>query len=255
MSTHERQQAILDLIADAGRVTVAALAARFGVSDDTVRRDLQALADDGVLQKTHGGAVALDVPAMARVPRQRVLAPVKQALGAALAATVTPGQILMLDAGDTLLAVARALPDVALTVITPSLDIAVLLGARPRIRLVLAGGEWCARQRLFHGEAAEALIASCRADVAVLGACAVDVQGGLTATDAADARLKRLMLASAGTRVLVADHSKFERRQPWAVAPLADFDHLYTDRPVALPPTGGPAPAITVVTPPQELTP
>ena len=244
MFTHERQQAILDLLADAGRVTVSALSARFEVSDDTIRRDLQALADDGVLQKTHGGAVALDVPAMARAPRNRVLAPIKQALGIAVVATLESGQTVFLDAGETVLSVARALPDLPFTVITHSLDVAVLLSGRGKIRLILAGGEWSSRQRLFHGSAAEALITGCRADVAILGACAIDPVQGVTATDAGDAAIKRAMFGAAARRILVADHSKLAGCQPWFVAPLSGFDAFYTDRALALP---GPRPELHLI--------
>jgi len=241
MNTAERQQTIVDLLAQEGRVTVLALAGRLGVSDDTVRRDLQALAEVGVLQKVHGGAVALDVPSMGRIPRRRVLGPVKQALGRAAAALVVPGMTLMLDAGDTVLAVAEALPDVELTVITHSLDAALVLSDRPRVRLILGGGVWNPRQRLFEGPAAEDLVASCRADLAFLGACSVDPVRGVTATDAGDAQIKRAMVASSHRTVLVADHTKLTSTQAWFVAPLSSFSLFFTDRPLAL---SGPAPEV-----------
>lgn len=233
MTTAERQQAIVDCLADRGRVSVSELAHRFTVSDDTVRRDLQTLADGGVLQKVHGGAIALDVPSMGRGPRRRVLAPVKRALGAAAAGLVTAGMTVMLDAGETVWAVAEALPEVPLTVITHSLDIAGLLADRPRIRLIVAGGLWNPRQRLFEGAAAEALVASCRADLAFLGACAIDAVRGVTATDAGDAAIKRAMIAASARRILVADHTKIAGLQPWFVAPLASFEVFFTDRPPA----------------------
>jgi len=243
MFTHQRQQLLLDHLAEQGSASVAALAARFGVSDDTIRRDLRALAGQGVLQQTHGGAIALDVPRMDRQPRARILGAVKQRLALAVAAAVRPGQTLMLDAGMTLLAVARALPEVPLTVITHSLDLANALCDRPRIRLVLAGGEWDARQRLFGGASAARAVAEHRADLAILGACAVHPDLGVTASGAADAEVKRAMLACAAQAWLVADHTKFGAHQPCFVAPLDAFHRLFTDRPVSF---ATPRPAVTV---------
>lgn len=229
MNTVERQQALVDWLADRGRASVAELAARFGVSDDTVRRDLAALSEEGVVQKVHGGAVALDVPSMGRPGRSRVLAPVKWALGQAAAALVEPGMTLMLDTGDTVLAVALSLPEGPLTVVTPSLDVAQALAPRADITLVLAGGVWNPRHRLFEGPLAEAQIAACRADLAFLGACSLDPVG-VTATEAGDAQVKRALVAASGRRVLVADHTKWSGTRPWFVAPLSSFELLFTDR-------------------------
>lgn len=234
MTSAERQQAMVDCLAAEGRLTVTELARRFEVSDDTIRRDLQALSAEGVVSKVHGAAVALDVPAMAKAARHRVLAPVKQSLGRAAAALVRPGMTLMLDAGETILAVAFALPAVPLTVITHSLDVAMVLSTRAEVRLILGGGVWNHRQRLFEGPSVEAMVASCRADLAFLGACSIDPVRGVTATDAPDAEIKRAMLTFSRAKILVADHTKWAAIQPWFVAPLSSFDCFFTDRPVSL---------------------
>jgi len=164
-------------------------------------------------------------------------------LGRAAAEAVQPGMTVMLDAGDSVLAVAQALPDVDLTVVTHSLDIATLLSARPRVRLILAGGLWNPRQRLFEGPQARALVASCRADLAFLGACSVDFDRGVSATDLGDAEVKRAMVSASLRKVLVADHTKLATVQPWFVAPLSSFDLFVTDRPVAW---SGQGPAVCI---------
>lgn len=243
MTTAQRHQAIIDLLAAEGRITVTNLAVRLEVSDDTVRRDLSVLQSEGVLSKVHGAAVALDVPSMAKGPRGRVLGPVKRALGASAAALVRPGMTLMLDAGQTMVALAAALPDFELTVITHSLDAAVVLAERPLVRLIVVGGVWNRRQRLFEGPSAEAAVASCRADLAFLGACSIDLVKGVTATDAGDAEVKRAMIAASARRILVADHTKVVGIQPWFVAPLSSFELFLTDRPVAFP---GPGPEVRI---------
>jgi DeoR family transcriptional regulator, glycerol-3-phosphate regulon repressor len=234
MFSQERQRLILTALADEGRVRVPALAARLNVSDDTVRRDLRALAEQGVLQKTHGGAVALDVPRMTRDVRARILPEAKVMIGRAAADRIEPHQTIMLDAGQTVLEVARNLPAVPLIVITHSLDIALSLAERADIRLVLAGGEWDARQRLFRGFATQRMIGSYRADLAIMGACAIHPDLGVTASDEADAAIKQAMLQASARKILVADHTKLDRQEPHFVAPIEAFDELITDRAMAL---------------------
>ncbi|BCL77254.1 DeoR family transcriptional regulator [Jeongeupia sp. HS-3] len=235
MFTHERQQRIVALLADQGRASVADLATTLAVSDDTIRRDLNTLAALGLLQKTHGGALSLDVPNMRRGARAAVLPEVKQALGRRVAALVTPGQTLMLDAGNSLLAVAQALPDVPLTVITHSLDIAQLLSEREQVKLILLGGEWDASQRLFRGATMLAMAQQYRADLAIMGACAIHPTLGVTASDESDGAIKRAFIAGSARSWLVSDHSKFGEHAPYAVAPLDAFERIFTDRDPQLP--------------------
>src|SRR4030095_15464927 len=168
MFTQERQQLILSLLSDQGRLTVSELAARLDVSDDTVRRDLRALSNRGFLQKVHGGAVALDVPRMDRLPRTQLMADVKVRLGAAVISRIESGQTIMLDAGHTTLEVARSLPQLPLTVITHALDIAQCLSEHPTVKLILAGGEWDPRERLFCGTATPRMVCMYRSAISIL---------------------------------------------------------------------------------------
>lgn len=234
-----RHQALLRHLSRTGQASVAELAAALEVSDDTVRRDLNQLAARGLLVKNHGGALLADVHALAREAREQLLPDLKSALGRAVAAAVTAalpaGGTLMLDAGSTLLAVAQALPGPH-TVITHSLDIAHALAGRSDIRLVLAGGEWDSRQRLFSGELTVDGIRRYRADLAILGACALHDRHGLTASEAGDASVKRAMIDCSEQHWLVTDHLKFQRCAPHAVAPLAAFARLFSDQAFACDP-------------------
>jgi len=225
-----RQRYLLDLLSERGQAAVADLASTIGVSVDTVRRDLADLQRQGLAQKNHGGAIALDPPEMNRQARGALLPHTKQRLGRAVAAQIPPGSTLMLDAGSTLLAVARELRGPA-TVITASLDIAQCLSDRPDIQLILLGGQWDARQRLFAGSATLALLERYRADIALLGVCAVHAQLGLSASEEADAAVKRAMLAASGEHWLVTDHMKLDRCEPHRVAELAQIQRIFTDRP------------------------
>lgn len=119
-----------------------------------------------------------------------------------------------------------------LTVITASLDIAQLFSDRADIQLILLGGQWDSKQRLFAGSAT-ALVTRYRADIAILGACALHAGLGLSASQEADADVKRAMLAASAEHWLVADHTKLNRCEPWRVAGLSDIHHLFLDRPWA----------------------
>ncbi|MGK3606306.1 DeoR/GlpR family DNA-binding transcription regulator, partial [Klebsiella variicola] len=143
-----RQKHILDRLSENGQLSISELVEGLQVSADTIRRDLSELEKQGVLQKSHGGAIALNVPAMTRQGRNALLPQTKQRLGQQVAARIPLGSTLFLDAGSTVLAVAAQLKG-PMTVITPSLDIAQLFSDRTDIQLILLGGQWDSYQRLF----------------------------------------------------------------------------------------------------------
>lgn len=225
-----RHRALLQHLANTGQAGILELATALGVSDDTIRRDLKHLEAQGLLTRSHGGAVLADMHALPRTARDAVLPEIKDALGRAVADAIPPGVSLMLDAGSTLLAVARALRGPH-RVVTHSLDVAQALCNRPEITLVVAGGEWDARQRLFRGAATVETVRRYRVDLSILGACALHPSHGLTATEAGDAEVKRSMLACSSEHWLATDHLKFDTLAPHAVAPLDDFTRLFCDQP------------------------
>lgn len=233
----ERQQRIAQALGSRGRVEVATLAAEFGVSEDTVRRDLRQLAARGLLLKTHGGAVA---PSMLMPAVQRLtLAPAaKQAIALRALQQVQAHQTLFLDGGSTVLALAQALRNGQdaprpLTVVTHALDVALALADEAQITLVLAGGQWQPHARIFTGAAAEDCLLRYRADIAFLGACGMHPRTGLTAGRADEAPLKRAMLQGAAWRLVLSDHSKLHLVGPHAVASADEVDEVITDAPVA----------------------
>jgi DeoR/GlpR family transcriptional regulator of sugar metabolism len=229
----ERRKGILDLLTQDGRVEVITLAARFKTSEDTIRRDLRDLAAQGFLQKTHGGAVALDMPNLAWEARSQLLPAAKVLIGRAAAALVEPGQTLLLDAGLTVLEMSRQITAEPLRVITNSLDIAQAFSGRPQVSLTVAGGEWSAKDRHLSGEQTVRAIAAVRADWTFVGTCAVHPQAGVTVREEADAAVKRAMIASGLRVVLLADHAKFGQVAPHLVAPIESLHTVVSDRPVA----------------------
>jgi DeoR/GlpR family transcriptional regulator of sugar metabolism len=229
----ERQRDIARQLKEVGRVEVAALAMAYNVSEDSVRRDLQALAARGLVQKTHGGAIALQPGALPMGQRLEVQMDTKNAIALAAAAHVESNQSLFVDSGSTALAFARALcaPGAPrpLAVFTASLDVALLMSGEAHVTLRLAGGEWSPSTRAFLGDAAVDGARSWRADWAFIGACAVHPRLGLSAVEVHDALIKRAMLEGAAQRVLLCDSSKFDMVQSYAVATLDQIDRVISD--------------------------
>jgi DeoR/GlpR family transcriptional regulator of sugar metabolism len=229
----ERQARIAETLREAGRVEVAGLARTFGVSEDTVRRDLRLLAARGLMQKTHGGAVALFSNALPMSQRLDVRPGPKRAIARAAAGRVLAHQTLFIDGGSTTLALAQGLAEPGaprpLTVITAAFDVAALFAADPTVHLILAGGTWSFESREFFGEQAQATIRAHRADWAFLGACALHPRAGLTSTLKGDAQVKRAMIESARTATVAADSTKHDLVSPYAVAELREIDLVISD--------------------------
>ncbi|MEH0885264.1 DeoR/GlpR family DNA-binding transcription regulator [Enterobacter sp. UNJFSC 003] len=227
-----RQKYVLEIISEQGQASITELAETLQVSTDTIRRDLTDLENQGLAQKNHGGAIALNLSAMNRQGRNTLLPEAKQRLGKGVAQNVPAGSTLFLDAGSTVLAVATFLKG-PLTVITSSLDIAQHFSDRDDIELILLGGKWDQKQRLFAGSATLSLLSRYRADIAILGACAIHAELGLSASKEDDADVKRTMLASSHEHWIVADHLKLNHCEPHRVCGLTDIHQLYLDRPWA----------------------
>ena len=212
-----RQKYLIEILSEKGQITISELVDRLQVSADTLRRDLS-------------GAIALNLSAMNRQNRNTLLPDTKKRLGKMVAEKIPGGSTLFLDAGSTVLAVATQIQG-PMTVITPSLDIAQHFSTRADIQLILLGGKWDMQQRLFAGSATVSLLERYRADIAVLGTCALHADLGLSASQEADAEVKRAMLAASAEHWLVADHMKLNHCEPWLVAGLADIHQLFLDRP------------------------
>ncbi len=231
MFTQERQNQILAELQQAGRVEVAALAQRHGVSEHTIRRDLGVLEQRGHLQKAHGGAVALDTPHLDWIGRAGALPEAKDRIGQIAAALIMPGQTLFLDAGSTTLAFARRLTVRPVTVITNSLDIAAILEAEADVALIVTGGIWDRVSRSFHGTAARETVCRYRADWTILGTCALHQHAGATAIQESEAAMKREMAAAGLHTMVLADHSKRDIVVAHAVLTPAQIGTLVTDHP------------------------
>jgi DeoR family fructose operon transcriptional repressor len=230
----ERQHAIATLVADRGRVSVAAVAEQFGVTTETVRRDLAVLERGGMLRRVHGGAVPTGALALAEpglVERHGTRTEQKRKIAAA-ALDLLPGLdgSLVLDGGTTTAALAELLPgDRRLLAVTQSVPIAARLSAAHGITLHLVGGRVRGVTQCAVGETALRTLAELRVDVAFLGANGMTAAHGFTTPDEAEASVKRAIIRAAQRVVVLADSSKLGREHLMRFAALDEVDVLVTD--------------------------
>src|SRR6266704_588579 len=179
--TEERRERILTTLRRDGRVLAADLSKTLGVSDDTIRRDLDALAQMGQLQRVHGGALRRAHLNEDYTARQADEAIAKQSIAQATAALIRPGQIVILDGGTTALAVAQHLPKLLeATVITTSPPVAVALAAHPGIEVITIGGRLYRYAMVAVGASTVAELRGIRADLCILGVLALHPEVGIS---------------------------------------------------------------------------
>jgi DeoR/GlpR family transcriptional regulator of sugar metabolism len=234
MLAQQRQAAILDIVRRHGGAKVSQLVRQFGVSDMTIRRDLEVLADRGLVDKVHGGATvagpgSTEEPGFdAKSVRQRSE---KAAIAARAARLVEPGTAIALSAGTTTAALAAHLAEVpALTIVTNSVPVADVLyrAGRADQTVVLTGGVRTPSDALA-GPVAEAAISTLNVDVLFLGVHGMSPRTGFTTPNLMEAGTNRLLVTAARRLVVLADHTKWETVGIATIAPIEDADVLITD--------------------------
>ncbi|MEV1143712.1 DeoR/GlpR family DNA-binding transcription regulator [Micromonospora sp. NPDC049799] len=234
MLAQQRQTAILNRVRATGGVRVTELAAEFGVSDMTIRRDLDVLHDRGLLAKVHGGATvtgpgSTDEPGF-RAKSVRQLAE-KAAIAHRAAELVRPGAAIALSAGTTTAELARRLVDVpGLTVVTNSLPVAEILHAsgRPDQTVILTGGVRTPSDALV-GPLAVGAIRSLHLDLLFLGVHGITERAGFTTPNLMEAETDRALVAAADRLVVLADHTKWGTVGISSIVELAAAHVLVTD--------------------------
>ena len=226
-----RLRSIVGVIDDNGAVGVDDLAELLGVSAATIRRDLARLADQGVITRSHGGAMradaGLEVPISYR--RGTALAQ-KRRIAVAAATLINEGAIVGITGGTTTMEVARALTPVRkLTVVTNALNVGMQLARHGNIRLVLTGGVCRTASFEMSGPIAESTLSGYNLDVAFVGVDGIDVDAGCTTHDDAEARANAALVKIARHTVIVADSSKIGRVTFASICPLDLVDQLITD--------------------------
>ena len=232
MSNADRHGMIAQAVRESGRTTVQELAELTGASEMTIRRDLDTLAAQGVLERVRGGARTLllrgDEPPFALRTHEAVDA--KRRIAAEVSSLIADGETVLLDSGTTCLELAHLLRRRPVTVMPLSLQAIHVLGEGPgRATLMVPGGQPRAAEGALTGPLTLASLAALRFDTAVMGCCGLSAADGLTAYDLPDAAVKRAALASARRTIVVTDGAKFTRTALAAVAPASAVDVVITD--------------------------
>lgn len=227
---NQRQERILDQLRGGDRVEVAVLAQELHTSEVTVRRDLDLLAETGVLRRVHGGAVSLlrgeELPFALR---EIEAGDAKVRMARLVSGLIGDGETVLVDSGTSGLAIARALAGRRLTVVPLSLPAANVVSSSPETTLIFPGGTMRPGEGALTGPLTEATLQLLRVDTAVIACCGLSVADGITAYDVAEAAVKRVAMRSAHRRIVVAEAAKFSRTALAVVGPLAEFDVLVTD--------------------------
>ena len=232
LTPNPRQAGVLRTVREQGSVTVEALAERFGVTLQTVRRDVKRLAEAGLLARFHGGVrlPASTTENIAYRARQALNDDAKRRIARAVAAQVPAGCSLILNIGTTVEAVARELlGHRGLRVITNNLNVAAILSDNPDCEVIVAGGLVRSRDRGIIGEATVEFIGQFRVDIGLIGISGIEADGSLRDFDYREVKVAQAIIRASRQVWLVADHSKFNRPAMVEMGRLDQVDTLFTD--------------------------
>lgn len=234
MSQTIRHPEILGLARRDGKVTVEHLATHFGVTLQTIRRDLSDLADAGRLERVHGGAV---LPSgtinIGYEDRRGINAEGKSAIARACAAQIPEDSAIFLNIGTSTEAVAAELVHHRnLLVVTNNMNVANILAQNRECDVIVTGGTLRKSDGGLIGDITKASILQFKFDIGIIGCSAIDADGDILDFDVQEVGVSQAILMRSRRRVLVADHSKFKRTAPARIASLSEIDTFFTDRPL-----------------------
>lgn len=228
----ERHQQILNKLKQEGQVNVLELCDKLSVSSVTIRKDLKLLEDKGLLFRTHGGATAHNPYTTDRSvnEKEQIQSAEKMRIGAAAASLLLPNDSILIASGTTVLALARNIqPKVNLTVITPSLNIALELNHHPDIEVMQLGGVLRKSSSSVTGPYAESILADFSCSKLFLGVDGIDLDFGLSTTNVMEAHLNRQMIKVSQKTIVLADSTKFGKRGFGKICGFEDIDQIITD--------------------------
>jgi DeoR/GlpR family transcriptional regulator of sugar metabolism len=231
MLTTRRRQQILSILKQQGQVIAKEVSNAMGVSEDTIRRDLREMAQEGLLQRVHGGALPAS-PAIADFAgRERITPDGKVAIGRAAASMIQPGQVVILDGGTTARELARHIPlELKATIITHSPTIALELVNHPNIEVILIGGRLFKHSVVAVGAAAIEAISQIHADTYFMGVTGIHPKTGLTTGNYEEAAVKRALSHAAAETIVLASSEKLNAASPYVVVSLAEISGIITEK-------------------------
>ncbi|MBP1969237.1 DeoR/GlpR family transcriptional regulator of sugar metabolism [Virgibacillus natechei] len=232
MLVAERQQKIVKLVNEKKSVRVNELSQLFSVTEETIRRDLEKLEVEKKLSRSHGGAISTTPSDSLEIPySEREITNVKEKNEIALEAIkqVVEGDKVILDASTTAWYMARALPDIALTVLTNSMKVAMELSSKKQITVMSTGGTLLTKSLSYVGPLAESSFDAYHVGKAFISCKGLHVDRGISESDERQARIKTKMIESADQVFIMIDHSKFGVQAFSHLKSLDVIDHIITD--------------------------
>lgn len=233
----QRRGKILDMLREDGHVKVTELAKIFGVTEVTIRQDLEKMELEHMLKRVYGGAVMVDtdrhVESLTVLNRNNL--PQKQAIAREALKRIHDGDTIILDSGSTTTEIANLLTKgyQNLNVITNAINIAIILGQNPGININVTGGEFKQPTLSLTGQRAADYFQGLHADKVFLATAGIDVNSGLTYPSMSDLPVKKAMIESSDKVYLVADSSKIGRSSFATLGPLSLVDDIITDNGVS----------------------
>jgi DeoR/GlpR family transcriptional regulator of sugar metabolism len=229
----ERRARIIEILNDEGKVTPPVLSERFGVSVDTIRRDLIHLENAGQLTKVHGGALPRSPATAPYLARKSQNSAAKTGIAKRTARLIQPGQVIFMDSGTTVEETARQLPaDLTATVVTASLPVATALAGHERIKVVMPGGTLDTASMTLRGSAMLGELSRVRADVCVLGVCSIDPDAGITCTDFDEAPIKQRLIENARKVIVPVTSDKLGTAASFAIGDVDCVDLIIVEKSV-----------------------
>jgi DeoR/GlpR family transcriptional regulator of sugar metabolism len=230
MLKEERQNLILERLRKNGKVLAAELSRHFGVSEDTIRRDLRELDEAGKMQRVHGGGLPHSPAIISFKERLKQSPAAKVAIARAAVKHIHNGQTIILDGGTTNLYVAQSLPpDLNATIVTNSPVIADTLSDHATVEVLLIGGRIFKKSRVTTGISTVAAFHAIRADVCFLGICSLHPEVGISTDLYEEAFVKEAMLRGSAEVFALAAAEKLGTASSYVVAPIASLTHLITE--------------------------
>lgn len=227
----ERYETIIQLVNERGSVRVAELSQICGVTEETIRRDLDRLERQGRLRRSHGGAVSLkeEQPEIPYFEREVTNVEQKKKIAAEAVAYVNEGDSIILDASSTAWYMASMIPNINLTVLTNSIKVALELSGKDKVEVLSTGGALTSRSLSYTGPLAERSLELYHVSKAFISCKGVNAEKGLSESNELQARLKQKMISLADQVFLLADYSKFGQQSFAWVASLTEMDRIITD--------------------------
>ncbi|WNR43296.1 DeoR/GlpR family DNA-binding transcription regulator [Paenibacillus roseipurpureus] len=232
MLVAERWQRIVQLVNEKGSMRVTELSELCQVTEETIRRDLDRLESEGKLMRSHGGAVSVK-EAQTEVPfleRETAHADFKNSIAKQAVSHIGEGDRIILDASTTAWYMAKMIPDMAITIITNSMKVALEVSAKEKIQVISTGGLLSPKSLSYVGPLSERSLDMYHAHKLFLSCKGVHVQRGISESNELQALIKRKMISIADETYLLADHSKFGTQALTQVAGWSDIQYVITDR-------------------------